>query len=281
MFLDDENNVVDTTENVEEQTTEEIVDGAEVTTETEEVKEKTYTEADIEKLVNDRVNELLPRKLERAKSKMEREAAEKMSKYEQMESILKAGLQTNDTDETISKIADFYSKQGVEIPTRKPGYSERDIKHLAEIDAREIIGAGYDELVSEVDRLAQIPVDKMSIREKLTFQKLAEERKRQDGMRELRQEGISETILDNQDYIDFTKKLNPSLSEKEKYQMYLSVQPKKPVETIGSMKGTTKVDKYKDYYTPDEARKLTEKDLDDPRIMKALEYSVQEWERRK
>ena len=281
---ENDENVVETTENAGEQTAEELVEGAKVTTEEAtkvEPEEKTYTEADFEKTVNERVNKLLNSRIERAKSKMERETAEKLSKYERMESILKAGLQTNNTDETISKLADFYSKQGVEIPTERASYSERDTKALAEIDAREIIDAGYDELVSEVDRLAQIPLDKMSTREKLTFQKLAEERKRQDGIRELRQEGISETILDNQDYKDFTKKLNPSLSEKEKYQLYLSIQPKKPVEPIGSMKGTTKVDKYKDYYTPEEGKRLTEEDLDDPRIMKALEYSMQEWQRKK
>ena len=279
--MNDDENVVDTTENVEEQTTEETVEGAKVTTEAEKVKEKTYTEADFEKAVNDRIDELLPRKLERAKSKIEREAAEKLSKYERMESILKAGLQTNDTDETISKLADFYSKQGVEIPEQRYGLSDVDLIDLGNGDAMKIIDAGYDDIVEETTRLSKIPLDKMTLREKTAFHKLAEERKRQDGIRELRKEGISETILDNPDYKDFTKKLNPSLSEKEKYQLYLSIQPKKQVEPIGSMKGTTKVDKYKDYYTPDEARKLTEKDLDDPKIMKALEYSMQEWERRK
>ena len=73
MFLDNENknDVENTTENVGEQTTEELVEGANVTTDDgqEPAKEKTYTEADFEKAVNDRVDELLPRKIERAKSK--------------------------------------------------------------------------------------------------------------------------------------------------------------------------------------------------------------------
>lgn len=281
MFLDDENDVEETTENVDEQTTEQVADGAEVTTESEKLEEKTYTEADFEKALNDRINELLPRKIERARAKLERENAEKISKYERMESILQAGLQTNNTDETISRLTDFYSKQGVEIPQEKASYSERDIRTLADGDAKEIIDAGFDEIVAETNRLAQKNPDDMTLREKLAFQKLATERKRQEGVLELRKEGISETILDNQEYKDFVKKLNPELSEKEKYQMYLERQPKPKVETIGSMKGTTKVDKYKDYYSPEEARRLTEQDLDDPKIMDAVMKSMQEWEKRK
>ena len=44
---------------------------------------------------------------------------------------------------------------------------------------------------------------------------------------------------------------------------------------------TTETNKVKDYYTPEEARRLTEKDLDDPQVMKAVEYSMTKWEQDK
>ena len=35
--------------------------------------------------------------------------------------------------------------------------------------------------------------------------------------------------------------------------------------------------KYKDIYTPQEVQQLSEKDLDDPQIMAAVERSMAEW----
>lgn len=67
---DNENVVLEGTENVGEQATEQLVDGAKVTTEDNVVDnddkgaEKLYSQADLDKLVNERVDELLPRKLE-------------------------------------------------------------------------------------------------------------------------------------------------------------------------------------------------------------------------
>lgn len=276
MFLDDENDVVDTTENVEEQTTEEIVDGANVTTEQ---SEKTYTEADFEKALNDRINELLPRKIERARAKLERENAEKISKYERMESILQAGLQTNNTDETISRLTDFYSKQGVEIPQEKASYSERDIRTLADGDAKEIIDAGFDEIVAETNRLAQKNPDDMTLREKLAFQTLATERKRQESIQELNKIGVGIEELDNKEYRDFAEKLNPNMSEKDKYEMYLKFKPKKKVEPIGSMKGNdSSKEELKDFYTFEEAQKFTQKQLlEHPEIIDIIQKSTSEW----
>lgn len=276
MFLDDENDVVETTENVEEQATEELVEGAEVTTEQ---SEKTYTEADVEKIVNEKINKLLPSKIERARAKMERENAEKMSKYERMEDILKAGLQTSNTDETISRLTDFYSKQGVEIPQEKASYSERDIKTLADGDAKEVIDAGFDEIVAETNRLAQKNPNDMTLREKLTFQTLAEERKRQESIKELNKIGVGIEELDNKEYRDFAEKLNPNLSEKDKYEMYLKFKPKKKVEPIRSMKGNdSSKEELKDFYTFEEASKFTRKQLrENPELLDIIQKSASQW----
>jgi len=267
-------------ENVEEQATENLVEGEEVATGTESVQEDTkgneklYTEADIDKLVNAKVDEILPSKIERAKSRIRREYEDK---YGRVETVLKAGLGTDSLEDATKQLADFYTDRGIQIPAQ-PTYSETDVEVLADSDANQIIKAGYDDIVDELDRLAGKGVEKMTPREKIVFSKLDNERKRQVGIKELASIGVKPESLEDKEYKDFASKLNPEMSIKEKYEMYLKFKPKPKVETIGSMKTTVPDNKVKDFYTPDEVRKLTSKDLDNPEIMKAVEKSMTMWE---
>lgn len=266
---DNENIVVETTENVEEQATEKLVDGAKVTTEAEKVEEKLYSQADLDRLINERVDELLPRKLERAKAKLTREYEDK---YSRVETVLNAGLGTNNLDEATNKLADFYKQKGINIP-EQPKYSDRDLDLLANAEADEIIKLGFDEIVEETDRLADKGINRMTAREKLVFTKLAEARQKQEAIKELAKIGVKEEALNDKAYQDFANKLNPNLSPKEKYEMYLKFNPKKKVEPIGSMK-TGQADKVKDYYTEAEIERMTLDDLDDPRVWNAVRKSM-------
>ena len=271
MLEDNENVVVETTENVEEQATEELVDGAKVTTETTETveEEKLYKESEIDKLVNDRINELLPKKLERAKSKLQREYLEK---YGRAETVLNAGLGTNNIEEATKKLADFYKQKGINIPDQ-PTYSEHDLDLLAKAEANEIINSGYEELVEEVDRLADKGAENMTPREKLVFTKLAEERQRQEGIKALAQLGVKPEALDNSEFKEFASKLNPDLSAKEKYELYMKFKPKAKVEPMGSMKTVPKKE-VKDHYSTEEIQKMTLDDLDDPIVWEAVRKSM-------
>lgn len=273
---DNENVVLEGTENVEEQATEKLVDGSSVvTTDTEGSEEatteegKVYTQADIDKLVNAKVDELLPKKLERAKSKMQREYLEK---YGRTETVLKAGLGVENIEQATDKLADFYKSKGIRIPDQNT-YSEHDLAVLANAEANEIINLGYDDLVEEVDRLADKGIDRMTAREKLVFTKLAEERTKQESIKELAQIGVKPEALNDSEYKEFASKLNPSLSAKEKYEMYLKIKPRPKVETIGSMKSTQK-DKVKDFYTEDEISRMTLDDLNDPKVWEAVRRSM-------
>ena len=275
MLEDNENVVVETTENVDVQATEELVDGAKATTEAEGVEEKLYTQADIDRLVNEKVDELLPRKLERAKSKLQREYQER---YGRTETVLNAGLGTTNIDDATKKLSDFYKSKGIAIPD-EPRYSEADLRVLANAEANEIINSSYEDLVEEVDRLADKGIDKMTAREKLVFTKLAEERQRQESVRDLAAIGVKPDALNDSDFVEFANKLNPSLSAKEKYEMYLKIKPKPKVETIGSMKGATSKDNgVKDFYTYEESLKFTKADFDkNPELYKAVEKSMLKW----
>ena len=278
---DNENVVTEVTENVDELATEKLVDGSIDTIESEgneEVptqEEKIYTQADIDRLVDEKVNELLPKKIERAKSKLERQYQEKINRTE---TVLNAGMGTSSMEEATERLAQFYEDRGVQIPNNQNSYSEHDLTLLANAEAQEIINYGFDEIVEETDRLAQKGANNMTSRERKVFQRLAEERMRQENLQELAKIGVKADVLENKDFQDFQNKLNPNLSVKEKYEMYTKLNPKPKVEPIGSMKSVTAKDNFKEFYTPEEARKLTMKDLDDPRIMQAVEKSMQMWE---
>lgn len=276
MFEEAKEPVTDVTENVEEQTTEEIVEGGE--DESVEITDAKNTEEVIEEpqeptFTKEQVDEMVAKKLARKEAKIRREYEKK---YGRAETVLKAGLQKDNFEDAVTELENYYKEEGVQIPTTQ--YSERDTEILAKAEAEEIIDSGYDDLVEEVDRLAGIGVENMSKRDRIIFQRLAEERKKVEEERELKSLGIGKDT-DTNDFKEFSKKLNPSLSMKDKYEMYLKFKPTPKVETIGSMKNTKEKDSVvKDFYTRDEALKFTKSDFDkNPELYKAVEKSMLKW----
>lgn len=276
MFEEAKEPVTDVTENVEEQTTEEIVEGGEdesVKSTDVENTEEVVEEPQEPTFTKEQVDEMVAKKLARKEAKIRREYEKK---YGRAETVLKAGLQKDNFEDAVTELENYYKEEGVQIPTYQ--YSERDTEILAKAEAEEIIDSGYDDLVEEVDRLAGIGVENMSKRDRIIFQRLAEERKKVEEERELKSLGIGKDT-DTNDFKEFSKKLNPSLSMKDKYEMYLKFKPTPKVETIGSMKNTKEKDSgVKDFYTRDEALKFTKSDFDkNPELYKAVEKSMLKW----
>ncbi len=274
--------VTDVTENVEEQATEELVDGAkDVETDentdsnvsTEEVpEEKLYSESELNKKVDELLADKIGKKTAIIKRQLRKEYEDK---YGRLETVLSAGMQTNDISEITNQFEDFYAKKGIAIP-QQPNYSESDLRVLANAEADDIISSGYDDIVEEVDRLADKGVDKMTPREKIVFQRLATERQKQESEKELASIGVGKEALEDSEFKEFTKKLNPDLSIKDQYELYSKFKPKPKVEQIGSMKNNTP-SKTKDYYTPDEVDRLTKEQLRDPKVMEAVDNSMKIW----
>ncbi len=273
MFEENENPVIDEiTENVEETTEEAEGQVEEPSIEKPTEPEKLYTEEDF----NKKLDEVLAKKIARKEAKIRKEYD---SKYGKLESVLRAGT---GIEGDISEVADtfdqFYSKnvQDYKTPT-EPHYSQRENEILANAEADDIISLGYDEIVDEVNRLANIGPDKMSAQEKIIFSKLASERQRIKDEKDLASIGVKE--LDD-DFKEFAKDLNPNLSMKEKYEIYTKYKPKTKIETIGSMK-TSNPNTEKDYYTPEEVDKLTREELRDPKVMAAVDKSMALWYKNK
>lgn len=258
--------VTDVTENTDAQAVEDIEEGIELTdtASNEETKEvKQYTDEEIERIVNERVNNILPTKIEREKRKIEKDYREKLSKYEETESILSAGLGTNDISESNKKMREFYKEQGIDIPAyQKPRYSEEDERALGELDAKKIISLGFDEMQEEANNLVSIGTDKMTPRQKVMFTTLASELTYQKQRKELAQIGVKEEILNNSEFKEFASQFNSKTPIKNVYEIYTKMKPQKQYEQIGSMKNNKEVEK-KDYFTDDEIAKMTDKELEE------------------
>ena len=242
--------------------TEQVTENVEQTTEE---TPKTYTQ--------DEVNEIVGKRIARKEAKIRKEYDRK---YGDLESVLKAGTGKESVEEVTDTLKQFYQKKGVKLP-QKPTYSDRDIETLAMADAKDIIDSGYEEVVEEVDRLAQLGAN-MSPREKALFKTLAEHRQATERGNELSQIGVTEDVYNSKDFKDFASKFNANTPIRDIYDIYAKTRPQKEIKTMGSMKNTT-VDKgVKDYYSYEEASKFTKKDFDDnPALFKAVTASMPKW----
>lgn len=261
-----ENNeeLVNETENVE-LTTEEIED---VETPEEEPKEELQEPVE-EMIPKSKAEEMVKKRLLRQENKLRKEYAKK---YGRLETVVNAGLGTESTEEAVNKLTEFYESKGINIPS-EPRYSDRDLEVLASAEADEIISSGYDDIVEEVDRLAQLDVKSMSQREKLVFTKLANARKSIEEEKELESIGISKKDLESEEFKEFIKDLNPNLTLKRKYELYQKNKPKEEIKQIGSLQSGKSKD-VKEYYSDKEISNMTLDDLDNDEVWEAVRKSM-------
>ena len=265
------------TENVETQTTEENVEGieltdtAEITEEVIEEKEevKTFTQEEVDKIIKKRL------------ARQEREYQEKLSKYKNVESVLNAGLGTNSIDEADTKLRDFYKEQGIEIPEpMKQGLSNKELQILGEAEANEILELGLAEAENEANRLANIGHQNWNAKEEAMFNKLAKTLNYEKQKKELKSIGADTKILDSDEFKEFANQFNSSTDIKNIYNLYSKTKlPKenKNIEKMGSMKNNS-TEEVKDFYTYEESLKFTRKDFDEnPALFKAIEKSMAKW----
>ena len=239
-------NFVEQTENVE-QTTEQTP--------------KTYTQEEVDAIVG--------KSKARASAKIRKEYERK---YGELEEVLKAGTGKDNVEEITGTFRDFYTKKGIQF-AQKPTYSDRDNEVLAKAEADEIIRSGYEEVVEEVDRLANIGVQNMTPREKAVFKALAEHRQNTERVNELTQMGVTEDVYNSEEFKEFSKQFNASTPISNIYNIYAKTQPKKEIKTMGSMKQGP-VTGVKDYYTPAEIEKLSMDDLKNPAVWDAVRKSM-------
>lgn len=254
--MNENENHVEQTENVE-QTTEQTPAA------------KTYTQEEVDAIVGKR----LARQEARIKKDYDR-------KYGDLENVLRAGTGKESVEEMTDTFSKFYEGKGIKIQKNDyNGYSAKDLETLARAEADEFISAGYDDVVEEVDRLASIGADKMNAREKALFKVLAEHRQTAERNKELSEIGITEEVYNSKEFKEFSSQFNPNVPITKVYDLYKQTQPKKEFKTMGSMKNTDSADSgVKEYYSPEEAKKFTQKELDEnPALFNAIVKSMQKW----
>ena len=255
---------MDIMEQVEDLVAEEVTENVEQTTE--EVAQepaKLFTQDDLNAAVG------------KAKAR-ERAKVEKQYKkmYGGLTNVLRAGTGKETVEEQTETLEKFYRGKGIHI-AQEPAYSEEDIALLANAEANDIISAGFDEVVEEVDRLADLGTDKMTPRERALFKTLAEHRQSAERGRELSAIGVTEDVYNSPEFKKFADMFKPSTPITEVYKQYAkTVKPQ--VEPIGSMKNGSH-DEGKTFYTPEEVDKLTSKDLDNPVIFQRVRDSMRLW----
>ena len=227
----------------------EVAENAEQTAEQTQQEAKIYTQEE--------VNAIVGKARARAKANAERNAERK---YSRLTDALKAGTGKEGVDEQADFVEKFYEGRGIKI--QKPQYSAKDIETLARAEANEIIGAGYEDVVDEVDRLAEIGIEKMTQRERAYFKVLAEHRQNAERAQELAKIGVSEDVLNSPEFKEFQGMFKENTPISKVYEQYQKTQPKKEFKIPGSMKSQTAEPAVKDFYSYEEASKFTKADFD-------------------
>lgn len=199
-------------------------------------------------------------------------------KYGDLEDVLRAGTGKESVEEMTDAFVNFYRGKGITLP-EKPRYSDEDIEVLARAEAADIINAGYEDVVEEVDRLTDLGIENMTAREKAYFKVLAEHRQSAEHQQELAKIGVTDDEYNSREFQDFAGKFNSKTPISEIYDLWNKTKPKKDIKPMGSMVNNTPDDKsVKEFYTRDEALKFTKKDFDNnSALYKAVQASMLKW----
>lgn len=268
--LEENGEVVGTLEDTSE------ADASQAEEEKESVKEKLYTQKELQEAIDRNVKGRLAR--------AENEYAKKIQEYEDLAYTLRKGMGKKDGDvKDLNKdLRDFYKEQGIDIPEPKIHYNERDERILAKADAEEIIEAGEDEVNRIANQIYNKPEAQRTIREKIIFETLGNHVIMQRAKAQLKEKGVSEDILNDDKFKKFANQFNTSTPITEVYALYdklnKATEKKTPPPSTGSVKTTGKSQEIKDYYTPEEVSKFTMQELkNNPKLMKAVEKSMAQW----
>lgn len=250
----------------------------ETTETTESVEEKHFTQKEVDKIIKSRV------------ARVENDYKRKSQQYEKIVNTLKVGMGKNDVslEELNKNLSEFYQEQGIEIP-QNTAYSEEEEIILGNHYADELIDLDDEEEINRIaNEIYKIPQEKRTARQKTVFNKLGEYMMHKNAINQLSKEGIDVSIADDEEFKKFASQFSVNTPIKTIYDIYTKVNKKEEIKekvvkkvpaSMGSTKNINSDMEIKEYYTPEEARKFTSKDLDNPKLMKALENSMAKWKK--
>lgn len=248
----DDSEEVETSETVEE-TTEEPE------------KVKTFTQEELDTIVNNRLN--------RERKRLDRVYKDKLSKYEELAYLTQEGLKTTSLDDTLSKSREFYGKQGIRYV---PAANTEEDEIIANYRAREIIeeSEGIEDLQAAADRLLAKGVN-ISPREKLVLQSLVGEMESIKRISDLKSIGVKEEVYNSAEFKEFEKQFNKNTPISDVYNLYRAkTGSTKKVDNPGSMKSIPTKEK-KEFISEAEYDKMTREEI--RANMDIIEKSMSKW----
>lgn len=271
-------NFVEETENVEETTeeTESLEETSETIEESDQKEGKFYTDEELDKLINDKVNEIADRRVARAMKKHEKE----MAKYKDTENVLRSQIGGKDIDEVNANLRQLYTEEGRELPKEYQFVDDSDAEILGKAEAQNILKDGISFALDEANRLASIGYNNLSPRDKALFMELSNAIEEDRNKKELLSFGASKELLDDPEFKEFKDQFSNKTSIKKIYEIYqnLKEKPKEEIKTPGSLRGNTSQNEVKSFYTVEEARQFTAEDFEkNPKLLEAIENSMTKW----
>ena len=218
---------------------------------------------------------IVENRLSRERAKIGKAHDREVADYKELAEIVMAGTGAKSVSEAKDTLRGFYTDKGVPMPQRSE-FSDKDIEILARADAEEYIQSGYDDVAEEVARLAA-KGDAMTPREKARYQHLDDYRKKAELGRELAGIGVTEDVYNSKEFQEFAGQFNSNIPGKDIYDIY-SKTIKKPIKPMGSMKSTAPETGVKDFYSYQEAKQFSRRDLDrNPALFRAVMDSMSKW----
>lgn len=248
---------------------------------TNEVELKTYTEEEVNQLksqMKEEYEKSFDEKFNKRWGKEMRNIEKKNAKTNELISLLETQTGKSNIDDLLAL---SYEQYGVEKP--KEELSQADLQKLGKLDAKEILdGSDYEDIEEEANRLADI--ENRNAREQAMFMELGKyltsKKSEQKRKQEIKESGIEEKVLQDEEFKEYLSKFRDDVSIKEIYDSYSKIKPKEKPFNTGSLKGTNVEDKnkVKEYYTFEESKQFTKKDFDNnPALWKAIQDSMLKW----
>ena len=224
---------------------------------------------------NAKLDEVLAKKIARKEARIRKEYEQK---YGDLENVLKTATGKESVEEITDSLNTFYESKGIKIP-QKSDFTDKDIETLANADANEIIGYGYDDVVEEVDRLTKLGFENMTARDKAYFKVLAEHRQNAEHQNELAKIGVADDVYNSKEFQEFKKQFAATTPITDVFNIYNKMQPKKEIKPMGSMRNTPTEDTgVKDFYSFEEANQFTVEDFNkNPALYEAVKKSMLKW----
>lgn len=238
-------------EEIEDESSEEAEETEQETEETAEEPEKvkSFTQEELNSIVESRIN--------RERKRMDREYKSKLSKYEELAYLTQQGLKSESFEDTLNKSREFYGKQGIKY---QPTTNEED-EDYAEYLASKIINESdsIEEIQSEIDRLLG-KGQNISSNEKLVAKNLVSELENRKRLIELENIGVKEEVYNSKSFKEFEKQFNKETPIKEIYELYRVKNTTEKVENPGSQK-SVKTKTKKDFISEAEYDKMTKQEI--------------------